>query len=107
MNDKRRTDPISPSHYQGFSNGAQVIDITENLTFNAGNAVKYLARAGRTDGQNKGNILEDLKKARWYINREIERQEPLPAGIALPPDADLANTIRSKYGLPLIDTKPR
>ena len=66
-------DPINPQHYQGFSNGAEVIDITENLTFNAGNAVKYLARAGRTDGHNKGAILEDLRKARWYADREIER----------------------------------
>lgn len=107
MNVERDTDPISPSHYQGFSNNSEVIDITENLTFNAGNAVKYLARAGRIDGHNKGQVLEDLKKARWYINREIDRLEPPPAGIALPPDADLANPIRSKYGLPLINTKPR
>lgn len=66
-------DPISPQHYQGFSNGAEVIDVTENLTFNTGNAVKYLARAGRTDGRNKGAIVEDLEKSRWYINREIQR----------------------------------
>ncbi len=35
-----------PPHYTGFSNGAEVIDITENLTFNTGNACKYAARAG-------------------------------------------------------------
>lgn len=63
-----------PPHYK-FSNGAEVIDITENLTFNGGNAVKYLARSTRQDGQNKGNVLEDLRKARWYIDREIERIE--------------------------------
>ena len=62
-----------PDHYTGFSNGAEVIDITENLTFNCGNAVKYLARAGRTDGRNKGLVEEDLYKAQWYIDREIER----------------------------------
>jgi hypothetical protein len=63
------TDNVNkPAHYQ-FSNGAQVIDITENLTFNAGNVVKYVARAGRkTD-----DPIEDLRKARFYINREIER----------------------------------
>lgn len=68
-------DPVNPNHYQGFSNGAEVIDITENLTFSAGNAVKYLSRAGRIDGQNKGAILEDLRKAAWYVAREIDRIE--------------------------------
>lgn len=63
-----------PPHYK-FSNGAEVIDITEHLTFNGGNAVKYVARSTRQDGQNKGNVLEDLRKARWYIDREIERIE--------------------------------
>lgn len=63
-------DPISPNHYQGFSNGAEVIDITENLNFNRGNAVKYLVRAGRKDPT---KTLEDLNKARFYVEREIER----------------------------------
>lgn len=69
-------DPVNhPQHYTGFSNGAEVIDITENLTFNAGNAVKYAARAGRTDGRNKGAVAEDLHKAIWYLNRELNRLE--------------------------------
>lgn len=67
------TDPVNPKHYQNFSNGAQVIDITENLTSNGGAAVKYISRSTRLDGQNKGEVLDDLHKARWYINREIER----------------------------------
>lgn len=67
-------DPINPNHYQ-FSNGAEVIDITENLTFNGGNAIKYLASATRLDGQNKGAVLEDLRKALWYVEREITRLE--------------------------------
>ena len=68
------TDPVHhPQYYTGFSNGAEVIDIAENLTFNTGNAVKYLARAGRVDGRVKGDVLQDLEKARWYINREINR----------------------------------
>lgn len=68
------SDPVNhPQHYIGFSNGAEVIDITENLTFNAGNAVKYAARAGRTDGRNKGAVVEDLNKAIWYLRRELER----------------------------------
>lgn len=60
-----------PSHYaEGWSNGAEVIDITENLNFNRGNAVKYIARAGRKDAR---KLIEDLKKARWYIDRELKR----------------------------------
>lgn len=67
-------DPVNhPTHYRGFSNNAEVIDITENLTFNAGNVVKYAARAGRIDGQNKGNPVEDLRKAIWYAQRELKR----------------------------------
>ena len=70
-------DAINPNHYKGFSNGAEVIDITENLTFNAGNVVKYAARAGRFDESlNKNDLegrIEDLKKSRWYADREIER----------------------------------
>ena len=66
-----------PPHYRGFSNGAEVLDIAENLTFNTGNAVKYLARAGRIDGQNKGEIMQDLYKARKYVEREIERLQEL------------------------------
>lgn len=71
------SDAINPNHYKGFSNGAEVIDITENLTFNAGNLVKYGARAGRLDESlNKNDAegrIEDLKKSRWYADREIER----------------------------------
>lgn len=70
-------DAINPNHYKGFSNGAEVIDITENLTFNAGNVVKYAARAGRFDESlNKNDLegrIEDLKKSRWYADREIVR----------------------------------
>lgn len=65
-------DPINPAHYQGFSNGAQVIDITEHLSFNAGNAIKYLARAGRKDPTKH---VEDLRKALWYVQRELDRIE--------------------------------
>ena len=59
----------SPQHYR-FSNGAQVIDITENLNFNRGNVVKYVCRAGR---KNKDSELEDLRKAEFYLKREIAR----------------------------------
>lgn len=58
-----------PAHYQGFSNGAEVIDITENLSFNLGNVVKYVARAGRKTA----DPSEDLRKAQFYLDREILR----------------------------------
>ena len=61
-------DAINPTHYQGFTGGAQPVDIAEHLSFNLGNALKYISRAGR-----KGDAVEDLKKARWYIDREITR----------------------------------
>ena len=60
-----------PSHYaDGWSNGAEVIDLTEHLSFCAGNVVKYVCRAGRKDPD---KYVEDLEKARWYLDREIER----------------------------------
>lgn len=61
-----------PSHYaDGWSNSAEVIDITEHLNFNRGNACKYLARAGKKGGPEKE--LEDLQKALWYVTREVQR----------------------------------
>lgn len=57
-----------PSHYtQGKY---EVIDVIEdwNLGFNLGNAIKYIGRAGHKD-----DIVQDLEKAKWYIEREIKR----------------------------------
>lgn len=60
-----------PAHYaNGWSNGAEVIDLTEHLSFCAGNVVKYVCRAGRKDPD---KYVEDLEKARWYLDREIAR----------------------------------
>ena len=60
-----------PSHYaNGWSNGAEVIDLTEHLPFCAGNVVKYVCRAGRKDPD---KYIEDLEKAQWYLDREIAR----------------------------------
>ena len=60
-----------PSHYRKDT-GFEVIDVIEawDLGFHLGNSVKYSARCGR---KNPENHVEDLKKAMWYINREIER----------------------------------
>jgi hypothetical protein len=64
-------DPVTkPKHYVGHPSGVECIQITEHMNFCRGNAIKYIWRAG-----DKGNELEDLKKARWYIDREIERLE--------------------------------
>lgn len=62
-----------PQHYNNDVSGVECIDVIEDKSFNIGNAIKYLWRAG-----NKGKLLEDLKKARWYVNREIERLEHGP-----------------------------
>lgn len=58
-----------PSHYTSHPSGIECITVTEHMSFNVGNAVKYLWRAGLKSG----SPLEDLKKAAWYVNREIER----------------------------------
>lgn len=58
-----------PPHYtQGWSNGAQVADITDHLDFMLGNVVKYACRAGRKKG---ASTTDDLLKARWYLERKI------------------------------------
>ncbi len=59
-----------PEHYTSHASGVECIQITEHMTFCCGNAVKYIWRADL-----KGDGLEDLKKAEFYIKREIERRE--------------------------------
>lgn len=61
-----------PSHYNGGQ--YEVIDVIEdwNLDFCKGNAIKYIARAGKKD---KSKEIEDLQKAVWYLNREIKNLE--------------------------------
>ena len=55
-------------HYNDHPSGVECITITEHFNFNIGNAIKYLWRAGL-----KGDVVEDLRKAAWYANREVER----------------------------------
>lgn len=63
------TDAINhPPHYNAHPSGIECIDVVEHYGFNIGNAIKYLWRAGL-----KGERREDLEKARWYIEREIEK----------------------------------
>jgi len=63
------SDPVNhPPHYNAHPSGVEAITVCEHFNFNIGNAVKYLWRAGL-----KGALIDDLKKARWYIDREISR----------------------------------
>lgn len=63
-------DPVNhPSHYTSYD-GFEVIDLTEQLNFNRGNAVKYILRAGKKEGVSE---REDLEKAAWYLERELQR----------------------------------
>jgi hypothetical protein len=58
-----------PPHYLAHPSGVECIQITEHMNFCLGNAVKYIWRAGLKSD----DPVEDLKKAIWYLNREIER----------------------------------
>ena len=71
LNEKDKKEMVNhPSHYN--MGKYEAIDVIEdwNLNFNLGNAVKYISRAGHKD-----DIVQDLKKSLWYIDREIQRLE--------------------------------
>lgn len=58
-----------PKHYNSHPSGVQCIEIAQHMNFCLGNAIKYIWRAGiKSD-----DVIEDLKKAKWYIEKEIER----------------------------------
>jgi hypothetical protein len=57
-----------PDHYNKHPSGIEAIDVCQHMSFNLGNAVKYIWRA-----DHKGNGKQDLEKAMWYIKKEIER----------------------------------
>lgn len=64
-------DPVNhPFHYTAHPSGVECIQVAESYSFCLGNAIKYIWRAGL-----KGDALEDLKKAAWYVDREIKRLE--------------------------------
>lgn len=70
----RRTDKVSdpvnqPAHYTGHPSGVECITITEHMGFNLGNALKYIWRCDL-----KADAIEDLRKAEFYIKREIEKR---------------------------------
>lgn len=59
-----------PLHYNGHPSGVECITVVEHMGFNLGNAVKYIWRADL-----KGDSIQDLEKAAWYINREIDKRK--------------------------------
>lgn len=68
VNDLRH-DPVNrPTHYTSHRSGVECIKITEHMNFTLGNAIKYIWRADLKGG------TEDLKKAIWYLEREITRR---------------------------------
>ena len=61
-------DPVNhPDHYKWLP--VEAIEITEHFNFTLGNALKYILRA-----DHKGNPIQDLRKAAWYLDREITRR---------------------------------
>jgi hypothetical protein len=69
MENKLHDDVNHPKHYTEHPSGVECITITEHMGFNLGNAIKYIWRADL-----KSDTIEDLRKARWYIEREIYRR---------------------------------
>ena len=59
-----------PPHYTNHPSGVECIQITEHMGFNLGNVIKYVWQADL-----KGSSLEDLRKAEFYIDREIQKRE--------------------------------
>ncbi len=68
------SDPVNhPDHYNSHPSGIECIEIVQHMNFCTGNAVKYLWRADW-----KENALQDLEKAKWYIDQEIKRRTNPP-----------------------------
>lgn len=68
------TDNVNhPIHYISHPSGIECIEITEHMSFCLGNAIKYIWRADL-----KNDAVEDLEKAKWYIEREIAKRKGTP-----------------------------
>jgi hypothetical protein len=72
-----------PKHYNAHPSGIECIDVVEHMGFNLGNAMKYIWRCDE-----KRDAIEDLKKACWYIEREIQKREKSMSTVAT--DMDVA-----------------
>lgn len=63
-------DPVNhPSHYTSHPSGIECIEVTRHMSFNIGNAIKYLWRNGLKEAEPS---IKDLRKAIWYINDQIK-----------------------------------
>lgn len=60
----------NPKWYTNHPSGIECIDVTEHFNFNIGNAIKYLWRVDL-----KNSPIENLEKAKWYVEREIQRRK--------------------------------
>jgi len=72
-----------PKHYTGHPSGIECITVVEHMSFCLGNAIKYIWRADL-----KHDAIEDLKKACWYIEREISKREKIAAELL---DTEVSN----------------
>ena len=73
--DKLKNNPVnSPAHYTSHPSGIEAIEICGYMNFCLGNALKYILRADY-----KNNAIEDLRKAIWYLEREIFQRNKLAA----------------------------
>lgn len=81
-----------PIYYGGADDPYEAIKVIEawNLGFHLGNTVKYISRAGKKDGN---SATQDLKKALFYLNREIELLEKQNQVIDVSSDAMVADTV--------------
>ena len=71
VSDNPKHDPVNhPQHYTQHPSGVECIQITEHMGFNLGNAMKYIWRADL-----KHDAIEDMEKAVWYIQREIQKRK--------------------------------
>lgn len=72
--DKSNSKVIHPKHYGGKDNPYEAIKVIEawGVGFNLGNTLKYISRAGKKD-----NIIQDLEKALFYLDREIQNRKKI------------------------------
>lgn len=70
--DDSKADATDPNYYK-FPGGAEVRHISAHLTSFGGQALQYIARSTRLDGNNKGDTIENLEKARLFLEWEIDR----------------------------------